>query len=170
MVSAVVAVDNNWGIGYKGELLEKVSEDMRHFKELTSGLGKVVVMGRKTWDSLPIKPLPNRSLNFVITRDNNKSVINGSRELYLSVEQANYLMDFWQGVLDFYIIGGGQIYKQFLPRCEKIYVTKFFKTYQDVDTFFPNLDNMPEWQLVETSDIKKEKDLSYQFCLYERVY
>ena len=65
MISAIVAVDENWGIGFNGELLEKIPEDMKHFKELTTN--SIVVMGRKTWDSLPIKPLPNR-LNMVISR------------------------------------------------------------------------------------------------------
>ena len=64
MISAIVAVDNNWGIGYNGNLLEHIPDDLKYFKQLTSN--KMVVMGRKTWDSLPIKPLPDR-LNIVIT-------------------------------------------------------------------------------------------------------
>jgi dihydrofolate reductase len=65
MISAIVAVDNNWGIGYNGNLLEHIPDDMKFFKKLTTG--NVVIMGRKTWDSLPVKPLPDR-LNLVITR------------------------------------------------------------------------------------------------------
>jgi dihydrofolate reductase len=65
MISAIVAVDNNWGIGYNGDLLEHIPDDMKFFKKLTTG--NVVIMGRKTWDSLPVKPLPDR-LNLVITR------------------------------------------------------------------------------------------------------
>ena len=64
MISTIVAVDNNWGIGFNGDLLEHIPEDLKYFKELTSG--NIVVMGRKTWDSLPKKPLPNR-FNIVIT-------------------------------------------------------------------------------------------------------
>ena len=66
MISAIVAVDENWGIGYDGKLLEKIPEDLKHFKELTNN--NVVVMGRKTWNSLPTNPLPNRT-NIVITRN-----------------------------------------------------------------------------------------------------
>ena len=66
MISAIVAVDNNWGIGYNGDLLEKIPEDMKRFKELTTN--KVVIMGRKTWDSLPQKPLPDR-YNVIITNN-----------------------------------------------------------------------------------------------------
>ena len=66
MISAIVAVDSNWGIGYNGDLLEHIPEDLKYFKQLTSG--NVVVMGRKTWDSLPRKPLPNR-LNIIVTRN-----------------------------------------------------------------------------------------------------
>ena len=64
MISAIVAVDANWGIGYNGQLLEHISDDLKRFKELTSN--NTVVMGRKTWESLPNKPLPNR-LNIVLT-------------------------------------------------------------------------------------------------------
>ena len=66
MISAIVAVDENWGIGYNGDLLAHIPNDLKYFKELTTG--NTVVMGRKTWDSLPIKPLPNRG-NFIISRE-----------------------------------------------------------------------------------------------------
>ena len=64
MISAIVAVDENWGIGFNGQLLEHIPEDMKFFKKITTG--NVVIMGRKTWESLPIKPLPDR-LNLVVT-------------------------------------------------------------------------------------------------------
>lgn len=67
MFNAIVAVDNNWGIGYNGQLLEKLSADMKYFKQRTSGKNIAVIMGRKTWDSLPKKPLPNRR-NIIVTR------------------------------------------------------------------------------------------------------
>ena len=66
MISAIVAVDNNWGIGYNGKLLERIPEDLKYFKELTNN--NVIVMGRKTWNSLPVNPLPNRT-NIIITRN-----------------------------------------------------------------------------------------------------
>ena len=77
MISAIVAVDNDWGIGYNGDLLEKIPEDLKYFKTLTTG--NIVIMGRKTWDSLPKQPLPNR-LNFIITsqtKNNGCDLVNG---------------------------------------------------------------------------------------------
>ena len=68
MISAIVAVDYNWGIGFNGDLLEHIPEDLKYFKQLTTG--NTVIMGRKTWDSLPNKPLPNRT-NIVITNNTN---------------------------------------------------------------------------------------------------
>ena len=65
MISAIVAVDENWGIGFKGQLLERLPPDMKHFKEIT--VGNVVIMGRKTWDSLPAKPLQDRS-NIILSK------------------------------------------------------------------------------------------------------
>ena len=82
MISAIVAVDNNWGIGFNGDLLEHIPEDLKYFKELTSG--GVVIMGRKTWDSLPKKPLPNR-VNIVITSNPKEDEENVK---YMTLEEA----------------------------------------------------------------------------------
>ena len=102
MISAIVAVDNNWGIGYNGNLLEKIPEDMKYFKELT--LDNWVVMGRKTWDSLPKKPLPNRQ-HLVITR-NPIEYKHTDEVLFTSLGQAKLIMKQQKG-LTFFVIGGG---------------------------------------------------------------
>ena len=163
MISAIVAVDNNWGIGFNGDLLEHIPEDLKYFKELTSGYA--VVMGRKTWDSLPKKPLPNR-FNVVIT----------SQERHF--EEMTAFIPFSEAVSrlkhspkedNWFIIGGGQIYKELLPYCDRVYVTKIFKDHDQVDTYFPNLDESDEWASAMQSALHTHKDLTYQFWQYDRI-
>ena len=171
MISAIVAVDNNWGIGFNGDLLEHIPEDLKYFKELTSGEYKAVVMGRKTWDSLPKKPLPNR-LNFVITsqtQNNGCDLVNGEwilismENMIFQLENNNHDYD------NYFIIGGGQIYEKLLPLCDRVYVTKIFKNHNQVDTYFPNLDESDEWAPAMQSALHTHKDLTYQFWQYDRI-
>lgn len=166
MISAIVAVDANWGIGFGGELLERIPEDMKRFKKITTG--NVVIMGRKTWDSLPIKPLPDR-LNLVVT---SKGRGVDCMTAFIDMEEAkvraamakNDSEDNW------FVIGGGQIYKQLLPLCDRIYATKIHRAYPNVDTYFPiDLDQSPEWQLVEVSETHEYNSISYNFLTYKRV-
>ncbi len=161
MISAIVAVDNDWGIGFNGDLLEHIPEDLKYFKTLTTG--NTVIMGRKTWDSLPKKPLPNRT-NIVITSNPN---------MYNDVE----FMDLFDAKLyliynkneDIFIIGGGKIYEELLPMCDRVYVTKIFKDHDQVDTYFPNLDESDEWAPAMQSALHTYKDLTYQFWQYDRI-
>ena len=144
MISAIVAVDNNWGIGYNGDLLEHIPEDLKYFKTLTTD--HVVVMGRKTWDSLPKKPLPNRD-NIVITRTTVPYTDNDAFFCdleYLTSHSKNHLFRL-SGNKEWFIIGGGTIYKELLPLCDRVYVTWICKDYENVDTYFPNLDKDPNW-------------------------
>ena len=162
MISAIVAVDNDWGIGFNGELLEHIPEDLKRFKELTSG--NVVIMGRKTWDSLPTKPLPNRT-NIVIS--NQKNTILNSSTVRLSLKDIKE--DINKIAYDVFIIGGVQIYTELLPYCDKVYVTKIFKSHENVDTYFPNLDEMENWKPIEKSPIYDYKDIQYQFWQYDKT-
>ena len=164
MISAIVAVDNNWGIGFNGDLLEHIPEDLKYFKELTSGEYKAVVMGRKTWDSLPKKPLPNRK-NIIITTQTN---YNSQDEHFWHLGQAKLVMKQQKG-WEFFIIGGGQIYEKLLPLCDRVYVTKIFKDHDQVDTYFPNLDESDKWAPATCSDIRQQGDLMYQFWQYDRI-
>ena len=165
MISAIVAVDNNWGIGFNGELLEKIPEDMKYFKDLTTR--NIVVMGRKTWDSLPSQPLPDR-LNIVLSRYYLTPAC--EHTLCMTLENLKYVIDnddrFSE---DIFIIGGGQIYKELLPLCDRVYVTKIYKDHENVDTYFPNLDESDEWAPACCSDIRTYNDLSYQFWQYDRI-
>lgn len=164
MISAIVAVDNNWGIGFNGDLLEHIPEDLKYFKELTSGEYKAVVMGRKTWDSLPKKPLPNRK-NIIITT---QTCYNSQDEHFWPLGQTKLVMKQQKG-WEFFIIGGGQIYEELLPFCDRVYVTKIFKDHDNVDTYFPNLDEMNEWTIAIRSSIYNYNDLAYQFFEYDRI-
>ena len=167
MISAIVAVDENWGIGSNNELLEHIPEDLKRFKKLTDE--NTVVMGRKTWDSLPVKPLPNR-FNIVISRQEQQYEPN-SFTWVITLEKCIQTM-LNDDIDDYFIIGGGQIYKELLPFCDRVYVTKIFKSHENVDTYFPNLDEPEEWntwKVTEQSKTYTYNDLMYQFWTYDRI-
>ena len=162
MISAIVAVDNNWGIGFNGDLLEHIPEDLKYFKELTSGHN--VIMGRRTWDSLPKKPLPNRG-NYIISSDQPR--ILDKNVIRFQMDDALTFLDCT--LEDVFVIGGGQIYEKLLPICDRVYVTKIFKDHDQVDTYFPNLDESDEWASAMQSALHTYKDLTYQFWQYDRI-
>ena len=163
MISAIVAVDENFGIGFNGDLLEHMPEDLKRFKQLTTN--KTIIMGRKTWESLPNKPLPDR-LNIVVTSKERSfeemTVFTSFEEVY---SRATHTLpeDEW------FIIGGGSIYKEFLPICDKVYLTKIMVSHENVDTYFPNIELMDNWKCIEQSEIKQYNDISYQFKTYSRI-
>ena len=161
MISAIVAVDNDWGIGFNGELLERIPEDLKYFKELT--INSVVIMGSKTWDSLPKKPLPNR-LNIIISNKPREVLEDGS--IRVSLEEAKIRLRY--SSCEQFIIGGGLIYQQLLPFCDRVYVTKIYKNHKNIDTYFPNLDKSDQWIGAPISDIKTYNTFSYQFWIYHR--
>lgn len=165
MINLIVAADINWGIGYNNELLEKIPEDLKRFKELTSGSSKAVVMGRKTWDSLPIKPLPNR-VNIILSRDYTNII--AGQAILSSMENIQHLFKTANDI-DYYIIGGGQIYKELLPYCDKVYLTRIFKQHDNIDTYFPNIDKQfTSWKIIDRSEIKGDL-IPYQFITYEHI-
>ena len=170
MISAIVAVDNNFGIGNKNNLLVHIPEDMKMFKKITTN--NIVVMGRKTYDSLPNKPLSDR-INFVVTTNPSKFIgqHNPYNLFYFNMEAIkNWLsQNKVKQDNDIYIIGGGQIYNELLPFCERVYLTKIFHSYENVDTYFPNIDNLYEWEATHSSDIKTYKNIKYQFYIYDKV-
>ena len=158
----IVAVDKNWGIGNKGDLLVSIPEDMKFFRETTTG--KVVVMGRKTLESFPNKrPLKNRT-NIVITRQKDYKV-DGAVVLHSVEEALDYLKQFKSE--DIYVIGGASIYEQMLPYCDVAHVTVMDYAYQ-ADTWFPNLDKMEEFVVAADSEEKTYFDLEYCFKMYVR--
>lgn len=164
MISAIVAVDNNWGIGYNGDLLEHIPEDLKYFKALTTG--HVVVMGRKTWDSLPRKPLKDR-LNIVISSQP-RGVL-GEMAFSIPMDEAKVRVALSGNDEEWFIIGGGSIYQEFLSICDRVYVTKIYKDHDNVDTYFPNLDKSEEWAPAACGQLLTHNDLTYQFWQYDRI-
>ena len=155
MISAIVAVDNDWGIGFNGDLLVHIPDDLEMFKQLT--LGHTVIMGRKTWNSLPKAPLPQRS-NIIIS--SGEPLIMDKNTLRLPLEAVIEFLEYTKD--EVFIIGGGTIYKELLPLCDKVYVTKIFKDHPNIDTYFPNLDQMKdEWKLGNSEEIQNYNGINY---------
>lgn len=153
-------VDKNWAIGKNNELLVHIPNDMKMFRQTTTG--KVVVMGRKTLESFPNgMPLPKRT-NIVLTRDvkyNVKGAIVVHDKDALMEELKKYPDE------DIFIIGGESIYRMMLPYCDTAHVTKTDYAY-DADTFFPNLDQMEQWKITAEGEEETYFDLEYQFLKY----
>lgn len=161
-MKAILAADKNWGIGYNNRLLVSIPSDMKFFRQTTTG--KVVVMGRKTLESFPNgMPLKNRT-NIVLTGNQNyqvKDAVIVHSEDELMEELKKYNTD------DIYVIGGESVYRMMLPYCDTAYVTKIDRAFQ-ADTFFPNLDEMDEWEMTEESEEQTCFDLEFCFTKYER--
>lgn len=161
MMNLIAAVDQNWGIGLKNQLLVRIPEDMKYFRQMTTG--KVVVMGRKTLESFPGgQPLSNRT-NIVLTTDQNYQkkdaiVVHSLEELFHKLQQ--YPSE------DVFVIGGESIYRQLLDHCEIAYITKIDYEYQ-ADAWFPNLDELPQWEITAKSEEQTYFDLEYYFLKYQ---
>ncbi len=161
------AVDNNWNIGYKGDLLVKISKDLKRFKKLTTE--NIIIMGRKTFESLPDrKALPNR-INIVMTRNKDYSaedivVVHSENELFEKLEELNP-----DNKMVHYLIGGGNIARSLMSHCKEAYITKIYKTFEKADTSMPNLDKDDTWKIEKTSEINKQDDLEYKYVDYTRV-
>lgn len=161
-MNLIVAVDKNWAIGYQNKLLVSIPADMRFFRDETNG--KVVIMGKNTLESFPGgKPLKNRK-NVVIALEKDYKV-NDATVVY-SIEEALEAVKNDKSE-NIYVIGGASIYRQMLPYCDVAHITKIDYSYL-ADTYFPNLDEMEDWQLAEESDEHTYYDLPYTFCRYER--
>ena len=161
-MKCIVAVDKNWGIGYKNQLLVSIPADMRFFKETTTG--KVVIMGKNTLESFPGgKALANRT-NIVVALEKDYKVPNAIvvNSIEAALEEAKKY-----DTEDLFVIGGASIYKQFLPYVDVAHVTKIDYAYE-ADTFFPNLDEDDEWEITADSEEQTYYDLEYRFLKYER--
>ena len=162
-MNLIAAVDQNWAIGNKNELLVKIPADQKFFRETTTG--KVVVMGRKTLESFPNGlPLKNRT-NIVLTRDMNYEVKDAI--VLHSLEELHEELKKYPSE-DIYIIGGETIYRQLLDKCDVAHITKVEFAYE-ADAYFPNLDELPEWKITADSEEQTYFDLEYYFYKYERV-
>ena len=159
----IAAVDNNWAIGDKNKLLVRIPADQKYFRNET--IGKVIVMGRKTLESFPQgQPLAGRT-NVVLSRKPDYKV-KGTVVINTVEETLDYLSQF--NTDDIFIIGGEIIYRQFLDYCDEALITKIDHDYQ-ADAWFPNLDELKEWQLVGDTEEQTYFDLEYRFLKYKRV-
>lgn len=162
-MNMIVAVDKNWAIGNQGQLLVTIPEDQKLFREET--LGKVIVMGRKTFESLPGKqPLYGRT-NIVMTEDPGFTV--KGAVICHSLEETLNLLKHYRDE-DIFITGGQNVYTQFLPYCNIAHVTYVDYSY-DADTYFPDLDHDPDWELALQSEEQTYFNLCYEFRMYVRA-
>jgi dihydrofolate reductase len=160
MISIIVAVSEDLGIGKDNELLWHISEDLKRFKRLTSG--NTVIMGKKTWESLPGKPLPGRK-NIVLT-DNPEEIIENAITAY-SIEDSLAKCTLGENI---FIIGGGSIYRQFMPIADRLFITHVHKK-AAADIYFPEID-LNIWEVTEKEEFKTgdDKSIPYTYTIYER--
>ena len=156
----IVAVYDDWGIGCCGTQPVALSADRKFFREATRGA--MVIVGRKTLGDFPGgKPLPNR-VNVVLTRGTvdmeGITVCHSPEEAMELAKTADRAM----------VIGGGSVYRQMLPFCDTAIITKVHTTVP-CDTYFPNLDEDPQWKLMEVLMSGEENGVAYEMCVYKRV-
>ncbi len=162
-MKAILSADLNWGIGKDGKLLQRVPEDMKFFVEKTTG--KVVVMGRETFESLPgQQPLKDR-VNIVLSKNvhfdgEGLIVCRSMEELFQKLE--NYSSS------DVFVIGGESVYTQLLPYCSEAFVTRFEKEFE-ADRHFPNLDRLENWVLVSKSTQSNYKGMDFRYLKYVNI-
>lgn len=153
----IVAVYDDWGIGCEGDQPIALSADRKFFRRYTAG--STVIVGRKTVGSFPGQaPLPKRR-NIVLTR---QSIDLPGFERASSPEEAAAMCAEDEKV---FVIGGGTVYRQMLPLCDRAIITKVHTTVP-CDTYFPNLDESPQWELAETLESGEENGIRYEMCVY----
>ena len=155
----IVAVYDDWGIGRDGTQPIALSADRKFFRETTKGA--MVIVGRRTIADFPgQKPLPGR-VNVALTRQNMEipgfTVVKSPEDAEKLAKSAERAM----------VIGGGSVYRQMLPLCDTAYITKVHCT-PESDTFFPNLDQDPAWEMREVVQSGEENGIAYEMCLYKR--
>lgn len=159
-MNAIAAVSLDWGIGKDNDLLFHIGEDMKRFRALTTG--GTVIMGRKTLDSMPGgKPLPRRR-NIVLTRQEDFAregvEVARSQEEVLRLTAGEDPEKVW-------VIGGGEIYRQLLPYCRLCWLTRVYARPESA-VFFPDLDTLPQWQVLRSGAIVSDGTWDYQFIEY----
>ncbi|HLR21137.1 MAG TPA: dihydrofolate reductase [Tissierellaceae bacterium] len=163
----VYSADENWAIGYEGDVLIKISEDLKRFRKIT--IKNIIIMGRKTFESLPDSKALDSRINIILTREKeynppNSVVVHSIEELFQRLKEINP-----EGKMENYLIGGGNLANQLLDNCKKAYITKIFKTFDKADTFLHNLDEDDKWEVEETSNIYYQDEVGYQYVNYIKV-
>ena len=159
-MDAIVAVYSDWGIGDGGTQPIVLKADRVHFREMTNGAA--VIVGRKTLEDFPGgKPLKNR-VNIVITRQNLD--IDGA----IVVNSTEQALDLAKQYDRCFVIGGASVFMQFFPYLDRIFITKL-DCCPESSSFFPNLDENPEWTCTDKGPVLEESGTRYCFCTYERI-
>jgi dihydrofolate reductase len=161
-MNLILSADKNWAIGKDNQLLVRIPSDMKFFREMTTG--KVVVMGRKTLESFPNGlPLKNR-INIVLTKNLDYKV----KGVLIVHTKEQLFKELWQyDSKNIYVIGGESIYRMLLDQCDTAFVTKIDYIYE-ADTYVPNLDELPEWEITQESEEQTYFDLEYRFVTYQK--
>ena len=159
-ISIIVAIASNYAIGKDNDLLWHISKDLKRFKEITKN--HYIIMGKRTYYSLPVRPLPNR-VSMILTDVIGESIDNWV--MAYSIEDAIEKMD---SDKENFIIGGGSIYKQFMPLANKLYITRVHKDFE-ADTFFPEISEK-KWELTSSENIDddNQNDFKYTFEIYDK--
>ena len=159
----IAAVDNNWAIGNKDSLLVSIPADQKRFRQITTG--HTVVLGRKTLAGFPNgQPLKNR-YNIILTQNPEISFDSDEVDVVHSYDELFEILRVMD-TDDIFIIGGGSVYKALEPYCDTAYITKLDYCYQ-ADTYFPNLDEMENWEEVEESDEETYFNVIYTYVTYK---
>lgn len=157
-MTLILVMDNDCAIGRGGGLLCRLPEDMKHFRETTKG--SVVIMGRKTYESFPKRPLPDRE-NLVLSRS--MASVEGAR-VFGNIDS---LMDYVKGRERVFVIGGGEIYRQLAPYCDEALITRVYENFGG-DVFFEDIGHSPEWELQEASVVLETLGRKIRFFRYTR--
>lgn len=159
-MKVIAAVDENWAIGRNGEQLIYISEDLKHFKALTTG--HPVILGRKTLATFPGgRPLKGRR-NLILSR--NPGFAPPEAEVFSSLEEL-----LAAAPQDAFVIGGASVYQALLDRCDTACITRIEAAFPGADCWFPNLDERPEWKIAEEGPVLEEKGVRFRYVTYERV-
>ena len=163
MLKALVTADRNWAIGKNGQHITVIPDDERYIRQTTTG--QTVIMGRKTFESIITAHIPTNRTNIVLSLDPSFKATGQDNIVCKSVDAA--LSKAKELGTDCYILGGASIYRQFLPFLDEAEVTFVDYSY-DADAFFPNLDKLPEWVLLEESEELTHFDTVYHIRKYAR--
>lgn len=166
-MNLIACVDSKWGIGKDGDLLARIPEDMKFFKKNTEN--KIVICGRKTYESFPVKPLPDRT-HLVLTHDINFADGVNNVIPIKDFEMLRKILNSLSNIDNVYIIGGESIYKEMInwEDTRLAIITKVYHDY-DADRFFPNLDENPNWRLIRNDPLHIYNGIQYNFNLYQKV-
>ncbi len=158
-MNVIAAVDRNWAIGKDGNQLVYLSEDLRRFRALTTG--HTVILGRKTLATFPGgRPLKGRE-NLILSR-NPDFAPEGAR-VFADMESL-----LAAAPADAFVIGGSSVYQALLDRCDTAYITKIDRAFPGADSFFPNLDALPQWRIVEEGPELEEQGMKFRYVTYRR--